>query len=280
MYEEVHPRAKLGNRKVQHAFLDVLKTLLPVTSHPIIIADSGFRVPFYRYVEYTLGWHWLGRIRNRDLIAWQDANIGEHWFNATSLYPKATPTPTCLGAVQWVRRQPLAAVLVVVRQSSKGRHRLNQAGQKSRSRHSKKQAKRENEPWLLAVSLSMQTYTAKQVMKLYQTRMQIEAGFRDRKSRRYGLGVADANRICQQRRANLLLVAALGAFLLWCIGVAGKNQPIARQVRVNSSSQRDPYSVIFLARLLLHQLTFRLSNGQLWQSLTTIKPYVESVLCA
>lgn len=135
-------------------------------------------------------------------------------------------------------------------------------------------------------SLSLQPFTAKQVIKLYQTRMQIEEGFRYTKSYRYGLGVANANRIGQQRRTNLLLVAALvplrvlAAFLLWCIGVARKTQPLAKRVRVNSSSKRDPYSVIFLARLLLQQQTFRLSNGQLWQSLTTIKPYVESVLCA
>ena len=95
-------------------------------------------------------------------------------------------------------------------------------------------------------------------MKLYQARMQIEEGFRDSKNHRYGLGVAKANRIGQQRRANLLLIAALAAFLLWCVGVAGKNQPIAKQVRVNSSSKREPYSLIFLARLLLRQPAFRL----------------------
>jgi hypothetical protein len=117
-------------------------------------------------------------------------------------------------------------------------------------------------------------------MKLYQARMQIEEGFRDSKSHRYGLGVARANRIGQQRRANLLLIAALAAFLLWCIGVAGKNQPIAKQVRVNSSSKREPYSLIFLARLLLQQPAFRLSPCHIWQSLTTLNPYIKSLLSA
>ncbi len=110
--------------------------------------------------------------------------------------------------------------------------------------------------------------------------MQIEEGFRDSKNHRYGLGIAKANRIGQQRRANLLLIAALAAFLLWCIGVAGKNQPVAKQVRVNSSSKREPYSVIFLARLLLQQSTFRLLPSQIWRSLTTINPYIESLLRA
>jgi len=109
--------------------------------------------------------------------------------------------------------------------------------------------------------------------------MQIEEGFRDTKNHRYGLGVAAANRIGQQRRTNLLLVAALSAFLLWCIGVARKNQPNAQQVRVNSSSKRNPYSVIFLARLLLQQPTFRIRQEQIWQSLVTVRPYIDSILC-
>ena len=107
LYEEVHPRSRLGNRRVQQAFLETLKTLLPSASHPIIVADSGFRVPFYRYVEYTLGWYWVGRIRNRDFISWQ--NTTDAWFSATSLYAKATPKPADLGVVQWVRRCPLPA---------------------------------------------------------------------------------------------------------------------------------------------------------------------------
>jgi hypothetical protein len=80
--------------------LETLKTLLPLTSHPIIVTDSGFRVPFYRYVEHILGRYWVGPIRNRDFISWQ--NITDSWFSATSLYAKATTKPTDLGAVQWV----------------------------------------------------------------------------------------------------------------------------------------------------------------------------------
>ena len=278
LYEEVHPHSQLGNRRAQQDFLATLKTMLPLASHPIIVADSGFRVPFYRYVEQALGWHWVGRIRNRDFISWQ--NPTDSWFSATSLYAKATTKPADLGKVQWVRRHPLPAFLVLVRQPKKGRRRYNQSGQQSRSCHSKKQARREKEPWLLVVSLSLQSFTAKQIMKLYQARMQIEEGFRDSKSYRYGLGVPHANRIGQQRRANLLLIAALAAFLLWCIGVAGKNQPIAKQVRVNSSSKREPYSLIFLARLLLRQPAFRLLPNQIWQSLTTINPYIKSLLAA
>ena len=116
-------------------------------------------------------------------------------------------------------------------------------------------------------------------MKLYQARMQIEEGFRDSKNHRYGLGVAKANRIGQQRRANLLLIAALAAFLLRCVGVAGKNQPIAKQVRVNSSSKREPYSLIFLARLLLRQPAFRYYQPNLAITHNVQSLYQELIVC-
>jgi len=69
LYEEVHPRPKLGNRRVQHQFLATLADLLPAGTTPIITADSGFKTPFFRYIECTLGWHWVGRIRGQDFFA-------------------------------------------------------------------------------------------------------------------------------------------------------------------------------------------------------------------
>jgi len=180
-----------------------------------------------------------------------------------------------MGTVQWARRCPLAAFLVWCgnpSQPKKGRRRCNQSGQQSRSCYSKKQAKREKRALAIGGALSLHSSTTRQIMKLYQARMQIEEGFRDSKNR-YGWSAAQTNRYWPAApRTNLLLIAALAAFLLWCIGVAGKNQPIAKQVRVNSSSKRDPYLVIFPAHLLLRQPAFRLLPNQPWQSLTTISP--------
>ncbi|MDD5266311.1 MAG: hypothetical protein PHO08_04175 [Methylococcales bacterium] len=59
-----------------------MQALLPDNVTPIIVADSGFRTPFFREVE-SLGWHWLGRIRNRDFIAW--ANRPDDWLAAKPL---------------------------------------------------------------------------------------------------------------------------------------------------------------------------------------------------
>ncbi len=151
LYEALHPGEKLGNRRLQQPFLERLKTLLPVACIPVIIADSGFRVPFFRYVE-TLGWHWLGRIRNRDFVLWQGAPYA--WVAAKSLPALATTRARDLGSAQWLRRGPLAGRLVVIRQPRRGRQDRVFTGAIRRSRRSRKQARCAREPWLLVASTS------------------------------------------------------------------------------------------------------------------------------
>jgi hypothetical protein len=68
--EGMRSLAKLANHRVQHRLLDTLRGLLPIGVCPITVADIDFWTPFYRYVD-ILGWHWLGRIRNRDSVALQ-----------------------------------------------------------------------------------------------------------------------------------------------------------------------------------------------------------------
>lgn len=277
LYEEVHPRSKLGSRRIQHEFLKQLAALIPARCRPVVVADSGFRTPFYRYVEKTLGWHWVGRIRSRDFIAFNTAP--DHWFSAKSLYLKATTKAKYLGKVNWVRRNPLESELVLIRQSRKKRKDLTYSGAARRSKQSHSHAGREREPWLLIYSLSLKGRTPRQLVALYRSRMQIEEGFRDHKSTHFGLGFSQHRNIEKKRRAVLCLLATLAHFVLWCVGIAGKETAIARQVRVNSSSKRAPYSVIFLARLLINQKHFRLPDKQIIASLHKIKVNAESALC-
>jgi len=115
-----------------------------VTCHPIIVADSGFRTPFFRYIENQFRWHWVGRIRGRDFIRWK--NQPERWFNSKLLYPKATPTAHRLGSVNWVRSQPLSAFIVLIRQARKQRKSLTLKGKKRRSKSNQVHVRREREP--------------------------------------------------------------------------------------------------------------------------------------
>ena len=274
LYEEIHPRRKLGNRRVQQRFLTSLQTLLPPSVTPIIVADSGFRTPFFREVE-SLGWHWLGRIRNRDFIAWADRP--DTWLSAKSLYAKATRKPKCLGSARWVRSHPLAGELVTFFRPAKGRKHLTAQHRPAKSKASRKHAEREKEPWLLVVSPSLKAYSAVRVVDYYRSRMQIEEGLRDTKSTHYGLDFTSESRIEAERRANLLLIAALIIFALWLTGICLKGTDIERHIKVNSGQDHSPYSVIFLARIACRYVAFELSASMLEQAQALLVAYFDSL---
>ena len=177
------------------------------------------------------------------------------------------------------QKESVSAFVVLVRQPKKYRKTLTLKGKKCQSNKNNIHAKREAEPWLLVASMSLQDCKPKQIVKIYKTRMQIEESFRDCKAVHYGLGLSQNRQMNNHRQAVLCLLAACATFILWCIGIAGKQNAIAKQVRVNSSSKREPYSVIFLARLLIAQNHFRLSMTAIEGALQRIKPYMESVLC-
>ena len=220
LYEEVHPVHLLGNRDIQTQFLDRLKyQILPKHIQPIIIADSGFRVPFFKQVE-TLGWHWLGRIRNRDFIACTPSNLDDNkprFFKAKDLYPNATTTPQAIGEILWTKSSKFEANLFLYHKAAQRRLDKTVKGQRRQDKYSRKHALREREPWLLVASKSLDI-NAQQAVDYYTSRMQVETGFRDMKSPYYGLGLTDNSRILPCRYENLLVIVALASYLLWIIG--------------------------------------------------------------
>lgn len=127
LYEEVHPQAKLNSRQVHIRFLRRLAALLPAGLMPIIVADAGFRVPFYRAVERH-GWRWVGRVRGRDLV-----RVGKRWASCRTVFRQATSAPRLLGTGDWVRSNPLQALFVLVKQPPQGRRGKTAAGQRARS---------------------------------------------------------------------------------------------------------------------------------------------------
>ena len=144
-----------------------------------MIADSGFKTPFYDYIQNTLKRHWVGRIRGQDMIRHTPEG---HWLHAKSLHPKATAKPVHKGTIEWTKSKAFKAIMVVCKQAHKGRQSFTLAGKRRAGKYHQVQAKREPEPRVLVASLSLQARSAKQLVKLYGSRMQIEAGFRDAKS--------------------------------------------------------------------------------------------------
>ncbi len=244
LYEEVHLQCNLGNRRVQHRFLQQLKALLPATAEPIIIADSGFKVPFYREVE-RLGWRWVGRVRGRDFV-----KLKHRWRSCKRLFAQATTTATALGIGEWVRSNPLRAAFVLVRKPKQGRRAKTAAGKRSRSKKSQQGARNAREPWLLVASTRLADWPAKRLVRVYRQRMQIELSFRDMKSQHFGEGLACSASSGAGRYTVLVLIASLAAILLWLIGTAAERCGVHERMRPGSRKRR-AYSRLFLARLLL-----------------------------
>ena len=71
---------------------------------PIIVTDAGFRAPWFAAVQ-QLGWHWLGRIRGRDLLR-PAGQSQASWQSCRSLWPSATAVPADLGAYECVCSRP------------------------------------------------------------------------------------------------------------------------------------------------------------------------------
>jgi len=256
LYEEVHTQSNLGNRQVQHRFLHQLKALLPATAQPIIVADSGFKVPFYREVE-RLGWRWVGRVRGRDYI-----KLKYRWRSCKNIFKEATTTPTTLGIGEWVRSNPLRATFVLVRKPKLGRRAKTASGKRSRSKKSQQAARNAREPWLLVASTRLADWPAKQLVAVYRQRMQIELSFRDMKSQHFGEGLECSASSCTARFTVLVLIASLAAILLWLIGTAAERCGLHERLRPGTRKRR-AYSRLFLARLLLTLEDCRTSIAEL-----------------
>lgn len=273
LYEQVHPQSKLNNRCVQHRFLDRLATLIPSVCDVTIIADGGFKTPFYRHIENTLGWHWVGRIRGTDYVC---ATAEQRWIPSKSLFEIATTKPKTLGAFQWVRTNPLSVNLVIFQQY---RQPYKLKNKPKICKRNYVHTRRAQEPWLLVTSRSLNAHTAKQIVSLYRTRMQIEEGFRDTKSTQFGLGLSQYPHMNPRRRAVLCLIASCALFVLWCIGTAVKQSNLIKQFTVSSKRKRPPYSAIFLARLLLKRKRYKLSERRFNEAINQVQPYIEAILC-
>ncbi len=272
IYEEVHPEHKLGNRSVQHRFIDRLAKIMPAVLTPIIVADSGFRTPFFRYIEDRYQWHWIGRIRGRDFVRGED---DEDWVSVKGLFLQSKRRAKFLGEIQWVRNNPLQALAVTVRQPKKNRHKMTIRGNRSRSKHNAVHTKRNSEPWVIVYSTSLDACPYLEVLKLYKKRMQIELGFRDTKSIAYGLGLCQRRSVTLERRAVLCLIAACASWLLWCIGEVAKEKSMTYHLRPNSSSPRPPYSALFTARLLLSKKLITINQAQFIRVIRRARSYFD-----
>ena len=248
--------------KVHAAFLKELKAMLPSGCQPIVITDAGFRSPWFRAVE-AIGWHWVGRIRNRDMVRPQ-AHPNERtgvWQGAKTLYVLAASKALDLRLFDYVRNHPMSARLVTIKHAPKGRHMTTVKGERTRSSHSMKKATAESEPWLVAAAPSLAHLSADAIIAIYAQRMQIEQAFRDTKNPRFGLGLSYSGSRSTTRWAALAMVASLAEFVIRLTGQCAINAHLQYELQLTNRRKRAEISVIRLGMLLVRD-AFRGFNAE------------------
>jgi hypothetical protein len=237
LYEEVYPQELLGNNATQKAFLLKLKTLLPSDVKPIILTDAGFYNDWFKAVA-KLNWDYVGRLRGNHTYF-----DGKQWIKCLKTFAQATAKATHLGYVKLCKKNTADASLYLIKEPplKHKKHINNKSGGNSDSYR-----KSANDPWLLASSLSGENISAETVINLYKKRMQIEEGFRDLKSSKYGLSFEHAYSKKIERIQVLLLLAMLASLIAHLTGLAAENENLHYQFQANTIRTRRVLSFFFL----------------------------------
>ena len=263
LLEQVYPVHEKEKPATHKQFMERLKTSLPLLCKPIIVTDAGFRVPWFKLVD-SLGFDYVGRVRNQTFCK---SKMDLDWHPVKDLYRTASAKPKDLGAYQMSRATPIACSMVNYKQKPKGRKHLTATGNRARrNSNSRSNASKESEPWLLATSLVGRGYRfARKVMKLYQSRMQIEESFRDLKT---GLGFNESNTRKQRQLGVLLLLAMLAQVVLFLLGLAVKKMNQHHQYQANSLKTRAVLSYQFIGLRAYKDRRLRLTTKD-WDTAIT-----------
>ncbi len=254
LYEEVHPETRLGHPKIHENFLMHLNAMLDKDCRPILITDAGFHSSWFKSVK-TLGWDYVGRIRGNKYYR---CHTDDAWGAIKTLYPTVTGTPKCLGEIELCKESNFITTLYCYKGRRLGRAAKTKRGKIKQSAQSKKQAKTNQEPWLLVSSLAHTT--PEKVIKIYRLRMQIEEGFRDLKSTRYGFGFEHVNTKHLYRLKVFLLLAMLASFLAWLVGWLAENANLHSAYQANSTKHKRVLSLFYLGYRIIRKEAKRIAN--------------------
>lgn len=236
IYNEVHPKARVGNREVQRAFLAALSRILPPGSRPVIVADAGFKTPFFHIVR-EMEWDFVIRLRGRCSLK---RFYPRQYLPFKRAFAMASSEARSLG--DWIPYAaqhwwPYRIVLGPKPVSSARRRKIDYY------------QRRALEPWLLATTIQSELPSV--IVELYAKRMQIEETFRDTKNVRFGWSFDHACSRSAERLELLLLVASLALVAALLAGAAAEERDLARHHQANTVRTR---RVISLVRLGMYAL--------------------------
>lgn len=267
LYEEVYPEKKNANPRVHTRFLKKIKAMLDSDCKPIIITDAGFHSSWFKAVN-DMGWHYVGRIRgNKHYRLLSDKT----WLPIASLHKTAKVTPAFIGTIELCKDSGHVTNLYCYKGKSMYRKAKTKHGNIKQSAQSKKFAKGAKEPWLLVSSLPTSSSVAKKVIKIYRFRMQIEEGFRDLKSTKYGFGFEHVNTKHIYRLNIFFLMAMLAIFLAWIIGWLAEKAKIHIQYQANSTRWKRILSLFYLGRRIIARKNIPIQDHEI-QSVISMFP--------
>jgi hypothetical protein len=247
-----HPESAVGNRAVQDEFLRALRQIIPRSCTPVIVADGGFRSPFF---QSCAGMHFVIRLRNDRSVALVDD--GQKRLSFGEIFDTATGVAQCLGDAIPYGSSPHACLCRLVLGPAP-----NKVSRRKKYRDDYER-KRGCEPWLLATNLPNDD--ASSIVAIYESRMQIEETFRDAKSPRLGWALEYAKTRCARRFDILLLLMCIALVATILIGAAAEERHIDRDLRASSIRAR-VLSLFTLGGLVLRN-NFSLGIHAVWKQL-------------
>lgn len=242
IYQEIHPKIKVNSPHVQNLFLDKLKLLIPKHCEPIIVADAGFRFPWFKKVV-KMGFDFVGRIRNKTAYK---PSVDSKWSSdCLELYQRATTVAKHLGKYIFKKSDPMECEVILYRKNKKFRKHINRSGNNTNNTESNRCSRRNKDPWLLVTSLAKER-SAQEIVAIYAKRMQIEEDFRDLKSHQFGFGLRYCRSNNSKRIEVLLLIAALACLTCWLISLSAKEKNLHYDFQSNSIRHRNVLSIVYL----------------------------------
>jgi hypothetical protein len=249
--------------KAEREFLNELAAIVPRRCRPILVTDAGFLCEWFNAVQ-DIGWDFIGRLRGTMHVRWQ-----EQWLSLEQIHALAGKKTKSLGVCALRRNTPQPRRVVLSRKPQlKGRHRITFNGTKGQRTADRQRSAAAREPLVLATSLNDRVDS---VVATYSLRMQIEEGFRDLKSHRYGWSLEDVRCRSPRRVDVLLLVASLATVAMHMIGFAARKLDLQRGLQANTERKRPVFSTFFLAKLTMRRgLQVLISRAALCSALALI----------
>lgn len=244
VYEEIHPLTDYNKEDVHQAFLNNLKEILPLTSQVTIITDAGFCVTWFKAVQ-ALGWDFVGRVSNTSIYT--DAK-GEERAIRVHLSYNLEEIISDMGEISLTKAHGFKCYLQLYKKSKKYRVNLTINKERSARSVSVKASEREKQGWIIVSSVGGDPIKAKEAIRLYGFRMQIEESFRDLKSHQFGMGLEDSRSQGVVRLSNLLLIGYITSIMAWLIGICARMKKLQYQFQGNSVKDKEILSIFFLAR--------------------------------